>query len=367
MNDNNGVQAGLSRRKFFGLTAATGAGLLLPGITTLTVSQAAYADGTPAVPLIHPTSEWGAVPSSVPVTVVNKPPTKLFIHHTASANSTDYSLQHAFQLARDIQADHMTRPTWIDTGQHFTLSRGGHIMEGRHRSLEALQNGHEDVLSAHCVGQNDKAIGMENEGNYMQVAPSAEHYAALVDLSTYICWQYRIRPYQVYGHRNFNDTDCPGDQLYALLPQLRADIAARIGGDPTQPVWTSLKKGSKGDQVVILQLLLRAWGSVIVADGDFGGGTDTAVRAFQKEKTAIVDGVAGGQTWGQLANELSKGASGEAVKAVQTRLVAKGFPLTVDGGFGPGTESAVKQFQTASALPSDGVVDPRTLSRLVAL
>ena len=49
-------------------------------------------------------------------------------------------------------------------------------------ALEALQNGHEDVLSAHCVGQNDKAIGMENEGNYMQVAPSAEHYATLVDL-----------------------------------------------------------------------------------------------------------------------------------------------------------------------------------------
>ena len=367
MTHDHAERAGLGRRKFLGLTAATGAGLLVPGITTLVVSGASPAAAADATPVIHPTGEWGAVPSSEPVTVVNKPPTKLFIHHTASANSTDYSLQHGFQLARDIQADHMTRPGWIDTGQHFTVSRGGHVMEGRHRSLEALKNGHQDVLSAHCVGQNDKAIGIENEGTYTSVAPRAEHYAALADLATYICSQYKIRPYQIYGHRNFNDTECPGDQLYALLPTLRADVAARIGGDPTQPVWPSLKKGAKGEQVRVLQLLLRAWGSAITADGDFGPGTDTAVRAYQKEKTATVDGVAGGQTWGQLAAELAKGASGEAVKAVQLRLAAKGQQVEADGAFGPATESAVKAFQTSAVLPVDGIVDPRTLSRLVAL
>jgi peptidoglycan hydrolase-like protein with peptidoglycan-binding domain len=366
VNQNNGARAALGRRKFIGLSAATGAGLLLPGITTLTVAHASAASGQ-AAPLIHPTSEWGARPPSEAVTLADKPPTKLFIHHTDTPNTTDYSLAHGIALAKSIQNYHMDKQHWIDTGQHFTLTRGTHVLEGRHRSIEALQNGHQDVLSAHCVGQNDKAIGIENEGTYMQVAPLAEHYAALVDLSSYICAQYGIRAYQIYGHRNFNNTDCPGDQLYALLPQLRSEVAARIGGDPAQPVWPVLKKGAKSGQVVVLQLLLRAWGSTIAADGDFGSGTDAAVRAYQQEKTASVDGIAGGQTWNQLANELSKGASGEAVKAVQTRLVAKGVQVGVDGAFGPGTEAGVKQFQTASTLPPDGIVDPRTLSRLVAL
>ena len=31
-----------------------------------------------------------------------------------------------------------------------------------------------------------------------------------------------------YRHRDFNDTECPGDVLYAMLPQLRKDVAARM-------------------------------------------------------------------------------------------------------------------------------------------
>lgn len=352
----------LSRRLFLGLTAATGAGLVLGTGATLTAALPANAAG---VPTILSTSDWGAVPPTAPVQMLAQRPTKLLIHHTASANSTDYSVQHAYSLARSIQSDHIGRG-WIDSGQQFTLTRGGYALEGRHRSLEALFDGHEHVQGAHCYGQNDYAVGIENEGTYTAVPPRAEHYAALVDLAAYICGQFGIRAYQIYGHRNFNATECPGDKLYALLPQLRADVAASIGGDPTPAAWTTLRIGDLAERVRALQYLLRAHGATLTADGSFGPITESAVRTFQSSKQAGSDGVAGPQTWNQLALELTRGASGEAVKAVQNQLNANGISVGTDGQFGPATEAGIRTFQTRAGLPVDGVVDPRTLARLIA-
>ncbi len=357
-------EAALDRRRFLALTAATGAGVVLGSGLVLSTGAPAHAA---AVPTIHPTSEWGAVPATGPVQMLSQRPTKLFIHHTASSNSTDYSLQHGYALARSIQQDHINRNGWIDSGQQFTLTRGGYTLEGRHRSLEALLNGNEHVMGAHCFAQNEFAVGIENEGTYTTVAPQAVHYAALVDLSAYICGQFGIRAYQIYGHRNFNSTECPGDKLYAMLAQLRADVAARIGGDPTPAVWTTLRNGDQGERVRALQYLLRARGATLTADGSFGSATEAAVRSFQTSSHADSDGLAGPQTWNQLFIQLARGASGEAVKAVQNQLNANGIPVgTVDGQFGPATEAGVKTLQTRSSLPVDGVVDPRTLARLTA-
>jgi len=114
---------------------------------------------------------------------------------------------------------------WADTGQHFTISRGGYIMEGRHNSLSRLNAGSGMVVGAHCPGQNDQAIGIENEGTYTSVAPTTALYNKLVALCAYICDQYDISPTRIYGHRDFVSTACPGNVLYSMLPQLRADVA----------------------------------------------------------------------------------------------------------------------------------------------
>jgi hypothetical protein len=55
---------------------------------------------------------------------------------------------------------------------------------------------------------------------------------------------------------------------------------------------------------------------------------------------------------------------GAAVVQVQAHLVRHGFPIDVDGHFGPATEAAVRQFQTDRGLAADGLVGPRTWPEL---
>ncbi|NEC69938.1 N-acetylmuramoyl-L-alanine amidase [Streptomyces sp. SID9727] len=347
------------RRAVLTGTLALGAAALLP---LAAPGRARAATG----PVISDCAAWGARQPSSPVKILATPPQKIIVHHTDTSNSTDYSQAQAFSLARIMQNDQMDERGWIDTGQHFTISRGAIVMEGRHGSLAALQGGTRQVESAHCTGQNTVAIGIENEGTYMTVDPRGEQYARLVELCTHICRQYGLPAYQIYGHRDFNSTDCPGDRLYALLPQLRQDVAARIGGDATPPVWPVLSTGATGERVRTLQLLLNGRGAALTADGDYGPATQAAVLAFQRAENATSDGVAGLQTWNQLAAPARQGDNGVAVEAVQRQLAAHGIATDVDGAFGPGTAASVVRFQTTRSLPADGVVDARTWSRLVA-
>lgn len=71
------------------------------------------------------------------------------------------------------------------------------------------------------------------------------------------------------------------------------------------------------------------------------------------------------KTWEVLAIVTKIGDSGDAVRAVQSQLVSKGYSLTIDGIFGPATERAVKGFQTSCCLTADGIVTADTWNELV--
>ena len=61
---------------------------------------------------------------------------------------------------------------------------------------------------------------------------------------------------------------------------------------------------------------------------------------------------------------LRRGDKNASVSLLQTKLNAAGYQVGTDGDFGPGTDAAVKQFQAAKGLTADGIVGPRTWAAL---
>jgi N-acetylmuramoyl-L-alanine amidase len=121
-------------------------------------------------PTIISCDAWGARQPKAPNQVLAARPTFIVIHHTATPNTSNLEQSHAMGLARSIQLDHMNRG-YGDTGQHFTVSRGGWILEGRRGSLAALLSGTSQVVGAHAPGRNTDGIGIENEGTYIKENP----------------------------------------------------------------------------------------------------------------------------------------------------------------------------------------------------
>lgn len=119
-----------------------------------------------------------------------------------------------------------------------------------------------------------------------------------------------------------------------------------------------LMRGLKGEPVKRLQEKLG-----VDADGIFGGGTEQALKDYQKENGLQVDGIAGPDTFSHMELYdlvlLRRGTRGTTVKKMQEAL-----GIDADGKFGPGTEKALKAFQEENGLKADGMAGPNTLAKL---
>ena len=154
-------------------------------------------------------------------------------------------------------------------------------------------------------------------------------------------------------------------------------------------VGATFHPGDRGDQIAAIQNALVRNGSDIAVDGDYGTGTQEAVKAFQERHGLDVDGIVGAQTYEALMGAAmpenvsshfiekkaikNKGkenlmfplvTADNAISVVQQALANKGYNLDVDGVFGVGTEQAVRKFQADNGLDVDGVVGKATFYAL---
>lgn len=173
-------------------------------------------------------------------------------------------------------------------------------------------------------------------------------------------------------------------------PEVSATAAATPA--PTAPVnpdegkVRTLFKNRYGSDVEALQDALTELGFFTSrVDGQFGVRTERALKKYQKARGLEADGVLGAQTRRALAEDgyeipawypdvypegfertLKKGMKGMDVRAVQEKLIEKGY-LTgrADHVYGNKTRNAVKKFQEENDLRVTGICNPQTLFLLM--
>ncbi|BAS57024.1 putative peptidoglycan-binding domain-containing protein [Leptolyngbya boryana NIES-2135] len=260
------------------------------------------------------TSEWGAAePKNAPFK--RTVPNYVIVHHTDNQNPPNDpskgTIEGAKQFARNIQNGHM-KQSWSDSGHNFLNTTGGFILEGRHGSLDAVEQGF-CVQSAHAaqdqgkLANGNQSPGIENEGNFMTFQMGEKQWESLVELCASLCSSCNISPLNIKGHRDFSNTDCPGNWLYNQLPQLRKQVADQLGLKFTEEELKNssqlvdLKFGSTGAEVIKLQKRLLDKGfNPGAIDGAFGENTEAAVKAFQRSAGLKSDGIAGIKTRTEL-------------------------------------------------------------------
>ena len=154
---------------------------------------------------------------------------------------------------------------------------------------------------------------------------------------------------------------------------------------------TILNSGSTGDDVQTVQEEMNEHTShSLTIDGIYGPKTREAVISFQEKNDLQVDGIVGPETAGSLnsgsdssssesgtedasssgstdsgSSVLRNGDSGEAVSDLQAEMnELTSHSLTVDGIYGPKTESAVTSFQQHEGISVDGVAGPETFGAM---
>lgn len=106
-----------------------------------------------------------------------------------------------------------------------------------------------------------------------------------------------------HNYRYFLDAVLPEAEKNGIQLALHPDDppVPRLGD--VERIMISGENIRKGETVKALQTLLIGYGyscGSYGADGDFGNGTDKAVKAYQKAKGLEVDGIVGTNTWKKL-------------------------------------------------------------------
>jgi peptidoglycan hydrolase-like protein with peptidoglycan-binding domain len=130
--------------------------------------------------------------------------------------------------------------------------------------------------------------------------------------------------------------------------------------------WQNVKPGDQDCNVATVQYALRAQGINVPLTGNYDAATKAAVQGFQRSKGLTGDGMVGSQTWEQLYVGTKRGDTGNGVAALQFTLQRMGYYKgSVDGNFGTATETAVREFQTANGIQSNGIAGRNTWNALV--
>ncbi|MER7476869.1 N-acetylmuramoyl-L-alanine amidase [Streptomyces sp. NPDC126510] len=204
-------------------------------------------------PVVTSRSAWGADES-----LVKDPPTltggtkAMFVHHTAGTN--DYTCSQSASIVRGVFLYHVQSNGWNDIGYHFLVDKCGTVFEGRAGGID------KPVLGAHTYGFNTATSSVSVLGDYSTAATNAAVRESVAKVAAWKLGLYGVDPTgtvvltsgadngkyklgqkvtfnRISGHRDGYPTECPGQNLYDDLPEIRtlAANAATTAAPAAEP------------------------------------------------------------------------------------------------------------------------------------
>ncbi|MFI0481752.1 N-acetylmuramoyl-L-alanine amidase [Actinomadura sp. 9N215] len=224
------------------------------------------------------------------------------VHYEGGGKLTGNSHSTCAGRVRAIERFHVQTNGWSGIAYSYLVCEHGYVFEGRGLGYRTAANGttaSNQNYYAVCalIGDRDPAAdaiksGVRDAIDYMRSRGAGS---------------------ALKGHRQFLPTSCPGSALYAWVrkgaprpgrgttpPDPPSRPGPAPGDDWTERIIMSLstvRRGSTGRAVRVLQGVLCAMGPDIAIDGDFGPSTERRVREEQAQYQISVDGIAGPVTW----------------------------------------------------------------------
>ena len=224
-------------------------------------TQTTTAPGQP--PAIQPRAAWGAEDCPPREGPLIGDVQMAFVHHTVSAN--DYTPEEVPSIILSICRFHRNSNGWNDIGYNFLVDRFGTLWEGRAGGIDQA------IVGAQAQGYNSHSTGIADIGTHADVPATSAELNAIASL---IKWKLPLHgaPTQgtvtltsgggsdnryksgtlvtlerISGHRDGDNTSCPGDAMYAQLPDLRnlvGDIQPSQGAQPRTRLEATITPGS---------------------------------------------------------------------------------------------------------------------------
>lgn len=173
----------------------------------LLIERSLYLDSIK--PKIISRKEWGALPPSNPLSPIGSTIRNLVLHHEGGVIVTDEVTN---QHIKNIQIDQQKRG-FCDIAYSYLIG-SGKVFEGRGELFRPASQG----------WANYERLSVMIVGNYDLQDPQEQDIAIFVHLAKYLNEKYRFGTDNINGHEDFNLTDCPGNNLYDKLPEIRKQI-----------------------------------------------------------------------------------------------------------------------------------------------
>lgn len=138
-----------------------------------------------------------------------RPSTEMIVIHHAGFPDGDKD-----SSAEDIHKFHQEVNGWAGIGYHYVIRKDGTIEQGRRPQM----------VGAHAYHHNKNSVGICVAGNFEVAKIKSAQMDSLKLLTAWLCQRYKLNPMKdgvIVGHRDLNDTSCPGKNLYSKLGEIR--------------------------------------------------------------------------------------------------------------------------------------------------